>query len=137
MRFDADVEPPCTVDPESWFSDDKDIQATAQRVCASCPFQEPCAELRDLPFDRPLDDDGPIERAEFGTWAGETLVPPLVTNRHSVDLTPRQIERNQRIERVRVLLSGGRHTKADICRELEISFGSLNHIINNYLTLED
>lgn len=135
MSFDG--EPPCTADPESFFSDDKEVQAVAERVCASCPFQEPCRELRDQPFPYLADEDSRIEGAEYGTWAGETLAPPLVTTRWAPEivLTPRQQLREQRLARIRVLLSEGKG-QADIARDLEVNISSVAHLINTYLTLE-
>lgn len=134
MTFDGT--PPCAEDPELFFSEDEGEQDLARRVCAGCPFREPCAELRDMPFDAA---DAIIPSAEFGTWAGETLVPPRVHEHRLSEekiLTPRQRKTLENVEAVKGLLA--EHLgKTEIGRRLGISHGSVNHIISTYLTPEE
>lgn len=135
MTFDGT--PPCAapgVDPELWFSEDAGDQEIAKRMCRGCPFREPCAELRDSPFDHL---DAIIPRAEYGTWAGETLVPPTFADVHKAqELTPRQRKTLENVEGVRGLL-GENLGKTEIGRRLGLSHGSVNHIIKTYLTPEE
>lgn len=129
-----DGTPPCAEDPELWFSEDEGEQDLARRVCATCPFRVPCAELRDTPIELP---DAIYEHAEFGTWAGETLTPPALGDFHvAKELTPRQRKTLENVEGVKGLLAENLG-KTEIGRRLGISHGSVNHIINTYLTPEE
>ena len=35
---------PCAADPEAWFSDNRDTQATAKAWCQSCDYLQPCRD---------------------------------------------------------------------------------------------
>lgn len=56
---DPDFQPPCTADPDLWFSTEPGALPLTRRICNGCPVQDPCREAgRDL--------------NEYGVWGGET-----------------------------------------------------------------
>lgn len=51
--------PPCSADPERWFSHDAELLEYATRVCSRCPARDPCADF------------GAALGAAHGVWGGE------------------------------------------------------------------
>jgi hypothetical protein len=55
--------PPCTADPDLWFSERKADQAKAMETCLSCPLMVACRELG--------------EKEEYGIWGGVLSTHPI------------------------------------------------------------
>lgn len=123
MRFDGI--PPCTSDPDLWFSTKPDKIAEAKRVCDTCPFTIPCKALKDQPVSL---FEAHYPSAEFGVWAGEDATLSV----ESESLTLRQREQRRRAEQIKAMLDD-KVGVTEIGRRLGISHGSVNNIIKNYL----
>lgn len=57
---------PCTVDPDSWTSDDAEVRAWAACHCAPCPALEACAAFAEANGER-VDVWGGVDRATAGS----------------------------------------------------------------------
>lgn len=129
MRFgDVDAPtPPCSADPELWFSESEADKDKARGVCSTCPFQVACRELSDQPFELL---DTVLPHAEFGVWAG-------VDKRPNVErLSPKQLQTRQRAEEISKYIADGLSTYA-IEKKMGLGRSSVQHIIKNHLTTGD
>lgn len=123
-----DGTPPCAADPAMFFSLNPARREQAKGVCATCPFSEPCRALSE----RPLEFADSSYAVRNGVWAG-------VDRREAPDedrLSPKQRQTRDRTEQVRVFRSQNLKV-TEIARRMGISHGSVNHIINTYLTTGD
>ena len=67
---DTHNEPPCTHDPETWFSDHQDDIRHAQRLCVrDCPIATACRTWADTNDEK------------WGTWGGVYRGPGVTTSR--------------------------------------------------------
>lgn len=77
----VDARGPCRYDPEQWFPEDKrgksrsESEYEAKRVCARCPFLEPCRE-HGLAHDEPLGIWGGLTSGERGEILLGNVPPP-------------------------------------------------------------
>ncbi len=123
MKFDAP--PPCTDDPGRWFSKDEARREDAKRVCATCPFQDPCRELSE----RPIVFKDSVYVVRNGVWAGQDRREAPDTDR----LSPKQRQTRDRAAEIRGYLAEGR-SKYWIGKKMGLGSGSINNIVNNHLS---
>lgn len=76
--------PPCTQDPELWWSMDREEIQDAKRWCQTCPLQKACAAY------------ALAAREEFGVWGGLDANDRAVINRRIDNEKKRKDERARR-----------------------------------------
>lgn len=118
--------PPCANDPAMFFSKNPARREQAKGVCSTCPFQDPCRDLSNLPIQ--FDDSTYI--VQNGIWAGEDR--SVVVS----DLTPKQRQMTERAAQVKKYLDEGL-SKYAIGKKMGIGQGSVTHTIKYYLTNEE
>lgn len=80
---------PCEMDPETWWSDNKEEQADAAAVCMTCPMRQPCGEWALIGNER------------YGVWGGMTPAQRVTVQNK---LKRQRTAANKKAD------NGGRHT---------------------------